>query len=122
MGKFRDVAEQILRENGGGTMHIKDITKTAIEKKYVTTKGKTPHASFSSSITEDIKKNKTKSVFERVNSGMYKIKSSKVVKSNEETPSSTINDTKDEENQKNDDSKKEVKKNDETKKDDPNRR
>ena len=34
------MAERILRENGGGTMHIKDITKAAIEKKYVLTKGK----------------------------------------------------------------------------------
>ena len=65
-------------------------------------KGKTPHASFSSSITEDIKKNKTKSVFERVNSGMYKIKSSKIFKSNEEDNTQIKQDLKDVEEQKKD--------------------
>eukprot|EP01080_Neovahlkampfia_damariscottae_P010790 gene10790-3407_t len=71
--KFTDAAELILKESTDSEgLGPKEIAQLAINKGYISTNGKTPHASMSAAITENIKQLGEGSAFQKIGSAKYK--------------------------------------------------
>ena len=62
MNTFKEIAYKILRE-AGKPLHFKEITKIALKKGWLKTKGKTPEATMYAELIVDVNKNKSKSLF-----------------------------------------------------------
>src|SRR4030042_6982616 len=62
MNSFKDVAFQILKENGK-PLHSREITKIALRKGLLKTRGKTPWATMNAVLVTDFNSKKTKSMF-----------------------------------------------------------
>jgi len=67
---YREAAIQVLKDEKKA-LHYEEITKIAIERNYITPKGKTPHDTISTEISRDIRKNETDSVFLKYGKGVY---------------------------------------------------
>lgn len=62
MNSFKDIACQILKE-AGKPLHSKEITKIALQKGGLKTKGKTPWATMNAILVTDVNAKKDKSMF-----------------------------------------------------------
>lgn len=65
--------KSVLQE-AGTPLHYKEITQRMIGRGWWQTEGKTPDATVSSTITGDIKKNGTHSLFQRTDEGVYALR------------------------------------------------
>jgi hypothetical protein len=82
MNSFKDIAYQILEENGT-PMHSKDITKVAIAKGWLKTGGKTPEATMNAQLIVDINKNGEDSRFVKTSPSVFYINPKNKQKSND---------------------------------------
>jgi len=75
MNSFKDIAYQILKENGR-PLHSKEITKIAIGRGWLKTVGKTPEATMNAQLIVDINSKKEKSRFMKVAPSTFSINTS----------------------------------------------
>jgi len=67
---FKEAAIKILQESNE-PLHYKEITKRSIQNNLIISDGQTPELTLLKNITEDIKINKDKSIFKKVDTGVY---------------------------------------------------
>ena len=72
MNSFKDIAYQILKE-ADESLHSKEITKIALKRRLLKTKGKTPEATMSAVLLRDIKLKRNKSKFIKVGPSIFAI-------------------------------------------------
>ena len=69
---FRAAAIKILSEENK-TMHYEEITKIALERNFVQTKGETPEFTLLKEMSHDIQKNGASSIFKKISKGKYSL-------------------------------------------------
>ena len=75
MASFKDAAITILQERKG-PLNCREITRIAIERKLISTTGKSPWDTMSAQLSTDIKKNGGASKFRRLAPGLYGLRDS----------------------------------------------
>lgn len=85
MRSFKELAYRILKEVGK-PLHSKEITKIAIERGWLKTAGKTPHATMNAQLVVDINSKKERSRFRKAGKSMFALKDTFVLSRPVEAP------------------------------------
>jgi restriction system protein len=87
---YRDAAVKLLQERG--PMHYQDLANAIVEAGLVRTEASTPEASVNATISVDIKRNSSKSVFMRVKPGVFGLRGVHEATSTDATLGTTVED------------------------------